>query len=187
VRPDDSESEQIGVSGPPAETHVFHPNVVAGRWLLPGDENAVIVNTALLEKETDIKLGDEVTLKIAGHERTWRVVGVVRQLLEIPQFYINRPALARVTGQAGRADQLAVVTERRDAAFQAQVAKDLDRRFELAGVEIGRNETTSALRAGVQSQFDIIGFLMRRRPPRRPRSAPGRSPRPRSSRCAAPR
>jgi putative ABC transport system permease protein len=161
LRLDGSKSEQIAVSGAPAETRVFHPNVVAGRWLLPGDESAVVVNTALLEKETDIELGDEVTLKIAGRKRTWRVVGIVRQLLEIPQFYINRPARARVTGQAGMADQLAVVTEQRDAASQAQVVKELERGFERAGLEISQSQTSSALRAGAQSQFDIIiGFLL---------------------------
>jgi putative ABC transport system permease protein len=156
VRPDDSESENIAVNGPPADTSIFHPNVVAGRWLLPADENAVVVNTALLKNETDIKVGDELTLKIDGHKRTWRVVGIVRQLLDNPQFYINRPALARVTGQAGLADMLAVVTEQRDGAFQAQAVKELEHQFERAGLEISRSETSSGIRAGAQAQFDII-------------------------------
>jgi putative ABC transport system permease protein len=76
-------------------------------------------------------------------------------------FYINRPALARLTGLAGQADQLAVVTERRDAESQVQVVKELQRRFERAGLEISRADTSSGIRAGVQAQFDIIiGFLL---------------------------
>jgi putative ABC transport system permease protein len=161
VRPDDSESQNISVNGPPAPTSVFHPNVVAGRWLLPTDENAVVVNTDFLDDEADVKLGDDLTLKIDGHERSWRVVGILRHLLDQPQVYINRPALARVTGQAGQSDQVALVMERRDAEFQSQTVKELERRFERAGLEVSRAETSSGIRAGAQSQFDIIiAFLL---------------------------
>jgi putative ABC transport system permease protein len=161
LRADGSESGSTPVSGPPAQTSVFHPNVIAGRWLLPTDENAVVVNTEFLENEDDVKLGDELTLKIDGRERNWRVVGIIRHLLDQPQLYINRPALARATGQAGQADQLALVVEQRDAEFQAQTVKELERRFERAGLEISRAETSSKIRAGAQAQFDIIiAFLL---------------------------
>jgi putative ABC transport system permease protein len=161
VRPDASESENIAVSGPPAQTSIFHPDLIAGRWLLPDDENAVVVNTEFLVNETDVKPGDDLVLKIDGHKRTWHVVGVVRQLLERPQFFINQPALARVTGQAGQADQLALVMSQRDAEFQSQVVKEIERRFERVGLEISRSQSTAAIRAGAQAQFDIIiAFLL---------------------------
>ena len=51
---------------PRADSDLVHPKLVEGRWLLPEDENAVVVNTFLLKDEPDVDVGDEITLKIEG-------------------------------------------------------------------------------------------------------------------------
>ena len=48
---------------------MIKPTILNGRWLLPDDANAVVINTDLLRDETDIKVGDEITLKINSKEK----------------------------------------------------------------------------------------------------------------------
>ena len=160
-RDDGSESENILIIALPARTDMLQPTLLEGRWLLPGDENAVVINTDLVKNEPDLKVGDRIVLKIDERETTWQVVGLVKGVLAGPFAYANYPFLARTIREVGRAGRVQVITTQHDAAFQAQTAKALETRFEQDGLRVGTTETTAANRLRVESQFNIIViFLM---------------------------
>ena len=46
------------------------------------DQNAIVVNSIVLRDEPDLKLGDEITLKIEGKEQPWQIVGVATGVAE---------------------------------------------------------------------------------------------------------
>lgn len=120
--------------GLPADSDLVRPDVVEGRWLGDGDADAVVVNQALLEDEPDIGVGDEVSLSVAGRERSWRVVGIVEELGAPATAYATDGAFAAATGRAGQAANLRVAAE--DSATEGAVARGLERGFEAAGVEV---------------------------------------------------
>ena len=70
VLADRTKTENIDITALPLETKVFKPRMIAGRWLLPGDEHAVVVTTDFLKNEPDVKLGDDLILEIDGREST---------------------------------------------------------------------------------------------------------------------
>jgi putative ABC transport system permease protein len=160
LRADDSESNNVNVQSLPAKTKVLNPTVIAGRWLLPEDASAVVVNTAFLKEEPDVKVGDQIVLKVAGQKMTMRVVGVVRLLLDQSGVYVNQSYFSRVVHEVGKANQLWITTERHDGAFQLQVAKALQSQFERQGLQVVRVISMEDNRAGAQSQFDIIIVLL---------------------------
>jgi putative ABC transport system permease protein len=135
LRADDSEGNNINVTSLPAKTLAFNPVVIVGRWLLPEDENAVVINTELLKKEPDIKVGDDIVLKVEGRKPTLRVVGIADILLDQPTVYVNQRSFGRVVGEVDKASQMQLVTERHDGAFQAQVAKLVEAQFKRQGLE----------------------------------------------------
>src|SRR4029079_4626384 len=74
---DDQESPNgFNILSLPAQTQVFKPKISSGRWLLPEDAPAVVVNTEFIKKQPDVKLGDEIRIKVAGKKTTLRVVGL---------------------------------------------------------------------------------------------------------------
>ncbi len=161
LRPDGSESDNIVLLAPPTDTQLMAPVLLEGRWLLPEDENGLVINSDLLAAEPDLAVGDQVVLKIQGRETRWLIVGVVQEILAGPFAYTNYPYFAQVTREAGRASSIRVVTERPDPLFQAQVAKALERRFEQEGLRVNDILTTTELRRQIQGQFDIIvAFLL---------------------------
>ena len=101
VRADESESETIYVRAPRAESDLIDPTLVEGRWLLPEDENAIVINTMILKDEPDIQLGDEITLKIEGDEINWQVVGIIKGTPPMPLGYVNLPYFAQAVGGVG--------------------------------------------------------------------------------------
>jgi putative ABC transport system permease protein len=160
VRADDTESENVIVYGPPAESALVQPYVVEGRWLLPGDQNAVVVNTLFLKDEKDVKVGDTITLTMSGKDLEWNVVGVVSRTPPIAMAYTNLPYLAKQMGGVGRGGVVFVVTDQRDAASQMAMAQTLEQHFEDNGLKVGQTQTSSTERGQITSQFNLLVMFL---------------------------
>lgn len=156
LRPDLTESGTISVFAPPANTRLLDPTVLAGRWLLPDDENAVVINTDLVREESDIQVGDMITLKLSERETRWRVVGLVRGVLSGPYAYVNYPYFAQIERSVGRARRLYVVGTRHDAASQQQLARALSDHFTGLGLDVSATRTAGEQASGVKVQFNIL-------------------------------
>jgi putative ABC transport system permease protein len=160
VRVDGSESGPIYLFAPHADSTLSTaPTMVEGRWLLPEDDHAIVVNTNLVREEPDIALGDEITLKVVGKERPWRVVGISKGVL-VPMAYGNYPYVARRTGRAGRADAALLVTECHDRACVSKAAAELETHFERNGLRVSNVQTVAAERAEAQVTYGIVVALM---------------------------
>lgn len=160
VRPDGSESNAIFLTGFDVRSElVLGPKIVQGRWLLPEDENAIVVDAILLKDEPDLKLGDEIVLKIEGRERPFRVVGVSLGML-IPFSYVNYPYISRMLGEVGRTDAAIVDTERYDEASMKETTAALKAYLERRGVQVNNIFTMSKERTEAQATFAVIIFLL---------------------------
>lgn len=160
VREDGTEGDRLTVVAPPAETTLLRPLLVSGRWLLPADENAVVLNTDALKKEEDVRVGDTVTIKVDDREAPWKVVGIVRGVLTSPIVYMNYSYVSRLVRGSGMASGLQVVGEKHDPISQKQLAKDLEAHLKEAGFRISSTESIGDIRQSVQAQFDIIVIFL---------------------------
>ena len=122
VRPDGTESPNIRVLAPPADTTMINPRMLSGRWLDPADENAIVINSIVLEEDPDIVVGDTLRLKFGDRESDWLVVGIAQGVLAGPNGYVNYPYFAREHRFVGRAGQVQVSLDNQDAANQQQMA-----------------------------------------------------------------
>jgi len=160
VRPDGSESGMIYMFAPFADSELAHaPVIVQGRWLLPEDENAVVVSTNMIQEEPDIRVGDEIVLKIQGRERSWRVVGVGMGFL-VPMTYGNYPYVARITGRAGQADAALVATESHDEEAVNRATTALEAHFERNGLRVSQANPVAAERAEANVAYGIVISLL---------------------------
>jgi putative ABC transport system permease protein len=161
IRPDDTESDTIWLRAPRADSELVNPTVVEGRWLLPEDESAVVINTQLLKDEPDVKLGDDIVLKVDGDETIWRIVGIIKGTPPIPMVYVNLPYYSQIEGGVGRAGVVFVKTEQHDTAYQEQVAKAMEEHFESFGFQVDWRQTSNSERARSEAQFNVlIMFLL---------------------------
>ncbi|MEZ4860411.1 MAG: ABC transporter permease [Caldilineaceae bacterium] len=84
VRPDANTGDNLLLIAPQPASQMITPVLLAGRWLLPTDENAVVINTDVLKNEPDLKVGDTLVLEIAERKEAWTIVGLVRGVLAGP-------------------------------------------------------------------------------------------------------
>ena len=158
--PDKVEGNNVLMLALPATTKLIKPTLIAGRWLLPEDANAVVVNSTFLRDEPDVKLGDEITFKLNAKETTWKVVGIVRGELSGAIVYANQPYYWHLTNNAGRGGTLWVVGAKHDAESESRLAKALEAQFKASGMRVQQTQTISFIRQGAQSQFDILVVLL---------------------------
>jgi len=160
VRDDGEDSDLIYFFVPrPDSALVPSPAMVAGRWLLPEDENAVVLNALTLKKEPDIALGDEIVLKIMGRERSFRVVGICLGIMA-PMGYAPYPYISRMTGQMGLAGAALVRTTQHDVASVTATNADVEAQFKRAGIRVADVQTLSGERGEAEASFGIVVTLL---------------------------
>lgn len=156
LRPDDTNSENLIMIAPPAGTKLLQPTLLAGRWLLPEDENAIVITTDLLREEPGLQVGDEIQLEMDGRLSPWLVVGLMRGVLSGPTMYANYPYFARAMRSPEQASTVQVLTEQHTPTFQRQLADRLEEQFEQNGLRVVSTSTLTDLRRIVISQFGVI-------------------------------
>jgi len=152
----------VVVWGPPPGSHLIRPVITQGRWLLPEDENALVVGNHFLKKRPDVQVGDDLTLRIDGKDYRWRVVGVflIAAELQTPFVYANQTYLGRISGGTGQAASFRLVTRHSGAAFQSQVAGELERRLSGQGVRVAEISTGSEVTARQSGTVAILVNLL---------------------------
>jgi putative ABC transport system permease protein len=148
---------------PPSNSKLIRPILIAGRWLTPQDEDAIVIGPHLLKVRPDLKVGDSVIIKLNDHETTWRIVGVyqIAGNMPTPLIYTNYEYLSQITNQVGLVGDLRVITTAHDAATQQQMAKQLETLFKDAGVDVVQTQTSSEWKQGQSASMDVlISFMM---------------------------
>ncbi len=159
IRPDGSEGNNIALLAPPADSEFFVPNLTEGRSLQPGDARALIINSGALKKEPDLRLGDDVVLKIEGRPYTFHVVGQVLGMGMLPQMYASYADIVRITHDYGQARDFMMITEQSDLSSQVQAARALEAVFTQAGQRVNSAQSRTEEYASVSGTFDTIIYL----------------------------
>lgn len=160
IRPDDTENEGVFVIAPPAGSRLISPVIIKGRWLAPGDRNAVVVNSSFLKDEPDVGIGDAITLKFKDKEIDWEIVGVATAQGIGALVYVDSSFLSGELGQKGLASRVVVETTDHEPAFQTDVAKRLEKHFRDVNINVSTIDTNTGLRARIQSQFDLLVIFL---------------------------
>ena len=162
LRADNSESNSINLNGIPKGSDLVQPIIVEGRWLHPEDKNAIVIGNDLKRAEPDIRVGDDIVLKIKDRKTTWRVVGVVLVMnaYQTTWAYANESDVARVAGRVGQARSVKLVTTQHDAAFQAKTAQALEEHFNNLGFRVLSIRTNGEVNTNIKSQFNIIVIFL---------------------------
>jgi len=146
----------FALRAPPATTRLVDFPVLAGRWLQPGDTDAVVLNQMALLQLPGVGVGDSVTLALNGQPTTWRVVGIVQEIGLGAGAYVSDAAFARAGDLAGRTRSLRVVTATRDDAATAAVIRSVERSLMESGVGVAVTISDADLRAGMDSHVLLL-------------------------------
>lgn len=154
----------LSISAPPQDTQLLTPEFVAGRWLLPNEERAIVVSDTIYDFYPDLRPGDKLIIKLTGQrEEEWEVVGIFRfvDMLGDPMAYANFEFIADQMHLPDQATSYRIITSNHDAASQRELTQRidqylLDRNFSVQSVQSGYLLQASA----TQSVNTLVIFLL---------------------------
>ncbi len=150
------ESEDITLNALPPDSQMYTSSIVKGRWLLPDDENAIVITTNLLEEEPDITVGDEIMLNINDEESSWVVVGVTSGMDNSRTGYVSYDYFSRLTGNAGKTRHIYMTFDDQTIEGQAAIRTVLEDYFESQSIDVSRMFSMTEMRDRIMAQFDFI-------------------------------
>jgi putative ABC transport system permease protein len=160
---DGTEGDEVEIAGVPIDIQTIEPNLLGGRWLQTGDTRQVIVNDDFLERETQVKVGSSITLKVGDTEHSYEVVGILSKHLSGARIYMNFDTFARLTGRQNQADSIRVRADAAQpgtAATQDALAAQLEQRFKDAGLSTSSSQTRHITYEMFTGAFDIILLVL---------------------------
>jgi putative ABC transport system permease protein len=138
------DDKRITLLGLPAESVMYQPRLVQGRWLEPDDLNTVVLNKALAA-EIGVTEGDQIIItRDDGKDSTWQVVGILFDPATNVSAFFPQTALARFLGQVNRANALWVQTAATDADSTKATVLALEKEFKNLNIEVAPETVFSA-------------------------------------------
>ncbi|MBI5954278.1 MAG: ABC transporter permease [Chloroflexi bacterium] len=162
VRSDDSESGMLYMFAPTVgpDSLIVSPTIAEGRWLMPDDDNAVVIPSAFLQDEPELHLGGEIVLKVDGKEHTFKIVGTYIGMAFLPVLYANYDYMTMITNRVGEADALMVTMQSHDPTYVDAATRELEDYFERIGVRVSMVATINNERTEAEASFDAIVALL---------------------------
>ena len=160
VRPDGTDSGNIIMFGPPPDTQVVRPSVIEGRWLLPEDENAIVLSNITLRDEDDVEVGDDIIMKVGGKERTWRVVGIAQGGTPAASAFVNYHVISKMLGKVGRAEYLMIVTDEHSAEYQTKMSTVIENQLTKSGFRVNLTAPAAQDKQTIETIFQLIFALL---------------------------
>jgi putative ABC transport system permease protein len=159
------EDEAAAIFGVPLPTTLYGPQLRSGRWLLPEDEYAVVLNQKLA-RDAGVAIGDWVTFDhgVAG-ESDWQIVGLLFDPIITNSAHVSRDTLLRELGGVGKASSLWIQTKSSDPASQLATADSLRDLYEKEQIKVDpagifNADTSSEINEQILDQFGIIVTLL---------------------------
>lgn len=158
----DDAGTQILFVAPPSSSTLIKPIMSQGRWLTPGDENALVVGNQLLKIKPDLKVGDWLTIKINGKENNWHVIGFYQLTGNVnpPLVYTNYEYISRLTDQPGQVYSLRVITTGHSAASQKAINDRLQALFDANGIKVTSMQLSTEWAQQQKSQTDVLVYFL---------------------------
>jgi putative ABC transport system permease protein len=161
---DDEVLSNISVIAPPQDTELLNPEIVAGRWINPGEEKAIVVSDSIYDAFPDLQPNDDISIKLSGTRvETWKVVGIFRfiDMLGDPIGYADFDFIADKMNLPNQAMTFRLITDSHDVDSQVKLARYIDKYLQDKGFNIASVVAGEVEREDSSQGIDIlVQFLL---------------------------
>lgn len=164
INPDDSAGVSISLIAPPAESHLIQPVLIKGRWIQPGDQNAIVLSERFLSVYPDVGVGDSIRLKANGKTTSWVVVGFFQLAGKSGGFmsYTDFDYLTQLINQTGKAISYRIVAAQPglSSAQQKELARQIESVLNEKGYHIADISSGSFVYNSASQGLNILTMFL---------------------------
>lgn len=151
--------ENLLIIAPPADSALLDPDMVAGRWLLPGDGKAIVISDAIWDTIPDLKPGDTLRLSVSGgREDDWTLVGVFSftNFMGDPLSYAPYESISGLQNMSNQASSYRLVTNDQSLEGQEKFSTALDLYLRSRGFHVSSIQTGAETREQSAQMVNIL-------------------------------
>lgn len=133
----------------PPGTRMVQLTMLGGRWLQPGDSDAVVLNHMALRIFPGARVGDRIKISVHGRKTIYRIVGIAREIVTPAAAYTSPGGFRRALDRSGRTNTVRVVMKGHDdetiSAVKREIQHALGRKSIAINVDISETRLDRAL------------------------------------------
>jgi putative ABC transport system permease protein len=151
--------ENLMIIAPPADSVLLDPEMVAGRWLLPGDERAIVVSNEIWDTFPDLKPGDTLRLSLnGGRAQAWTLVGVFQfdTFMGDPLAYAPYETVSSLLNMSNQSSSYRLVTKDQSIGGQTRISAALDQHLRGRGFKVSGLQTGAETRKQSAQMVNIL-------------------------------
>ena len=154
--------ENINMFGPPADSKLIEPILLAGRWIHSEDVRKMAVSEGTKKYFPNLKPGDFLHLRIERRNEVWEVIGIFKFVdREGVLAYAPFEYVSQMNDLANRSYSFRLVTDQHDRPYQNAKAEELDKYFRNLGYKVRVAQAGRAsLDTAVESLDTLVVFLL---------------------------
>ncbi len=162
ISADETTANELTLVAPPADSTLIEPLLSSGRWLMPGDENAVVIGNHLLSVRPELKVGDTIKLDIFDRESEWKIVGIYQMPGNAvqPLVYVNYNYISHLVNSPGDVYSLRIITGDQDEANVAAIGRQLQSLLDENNIQVSNIELAAEWRLAQTQQTDVLVYFM---------------------------
>jgi putative ABC transport system permease protein len=164
IKDDGSEGETVNFMAAPNGSKLIEPMMIAGRWLDPRDENAIVLADQFQRLYPNLKVGDTLQLMINGKKRDFVVVGFCQIAGKLGGLiaYGNLDYFNSLPGQKQNQAMIyrVVAKEKMTAAQQKDLSTVVQDLLEKNKYQIGSISTGSRINQMSSDGFNILTTVL---------------------------
>jgi len=162
--PQDNLLESVNIIAPPANTLLLKADMVAGRWLLPGDQRSLVVSSVIYTVYPNLQPGDTLRLRVAGGNiKEWTVVGVFSfiPILGDLMAYADYDYASDLLGTPRESSSYRLMTNTHTLESQQALCAALDRHLRSLNLQVENVEAGMATRKQASQALNLLmAFLL---------------------------
>lgn len=161
----DVNDERASLYGVPLDSQMYHPHLVAGRWLQASDEQVIAIHHELAER-LGVDVGDWVTLRYQGNkESNWQVVGLFFDPTRDSGVYMLQTVYGWMMNRANQANTLYIKTTDTDSAATMRTGLAVRQFLENSNLPVAVGTLLDAMTVGeiverLQTRYSIMINLL---------------------------
>src|SRR5688500_12653112 len=145
---------RFSVTALPLNTQLLDFEMLEGRFLQPGDTNALVINNTLASRSPAMRVGAAVTLRIGTTQSTWRIIGLAKEAYSPAIAYIPLDFIQQQ--QPGMVNNVRLSLAHNDFDSISIVKENLDRNLEQQGVRARGSSSKAETRFGFDQHMVMI-------------------------------
>lgn len=157
---EDDASRNIFILAPPVDTRMIQPQIMEGRWLVEGDESALVVNSEALKDSPQLTVGSTAVLKIGTRKLKFTVVGIAKSTLTGPIVYAPYPWFTGAVQEAGGARSVQIVAQSANPQAQTELGRKIEEHLKKNNLRVQNVDITWEQKQRIRSQFDILTMFL---------------------------